>query len=253
MKKWIFCLVVGLGLLAFGAAVNGNDKTVRCDGQLMQPSDVCEYRTRGGDVTSSETYDEVKAGNESARRTFDTWGRWALLGGGLALTGLGVWGIVRTRRRRKAQDPTTADLFLQQQAAHSGAGYTQPPHTPPHGQDPPQAQYPPQAVQQPGPPAQQPRYGPGQQPQPAQQARFGPGQQPQPAQQARFGPGQQPQPAQAVPPWPPQQAPMPPGPPPPVGTPGYGTHPWGSAPPPPPPGPHPNFGPGADEDLTERY
>jgi hypothetical protein len=115
MKKWIFFLVVGISLLLFSTGAAGKDG-VRCDGELMSPGDICEYTDRTGDVTSRETYDEVKAGNEAAHRTFVMWGRWALLGGGLALTALGIWGIVRERRRRKAAGPTTADRHLQQQA-----------------------------------------------------------------------------------------------------------------------------------------
>ncbi|HEY0448188.1 hypothetical protein [Actinophytocola sp.] len=234
MKKWIFCLVIGLAMLAFSTGVGVNDGTVRCDGQIMNPGSVCEFRDRGGDVTSTQTYDEIKAGDAAAKKTFNSWGRWALLGGGLALTGLAGWGILRRRRQQKAQGPTTAGLYLQQQTAQSGAGYAHPAHTPAQGRPGQPGQYGP-----PGPYAPQP-------PQPWQQ-------QAPPQQQA----APQPQAPPEVQPWPPARGPQQPhqlpGPPPPVGQPGYGTHPWGSPPPATPPGPHPNFGPGADEELTERY
>jgi hypothetical protein len=112
MKKWIFFLVVGLALLTLSTGVSGNDKEVRCDGAIMSPGDVCETRSRTGSVTRTETYDEMKADKEAASKTFHTWGRWALLGGGLALAGLGAWGIVRERRKRKNAGPTTADMYL---------------------------------------------------------------------------------------------------------------------------------------------
>jgi hypothetical protein len=172
MKKWIFFLVVGIALLSLSTGAAGEDG-VRCDGALMSPGDVCEYTNRSGDVTSRQTYDEVEADTKAAHQTFVTWGRWALLGGGLALSVLGIWGIVRERRRRKAQGPSTADLYLQQQqqqAVPAGPGYAQPAHTPPP-QFPPQ--YAPQQYQQqptfpprppqapPAPPAANPDFGPG--------------------------------------------------------------------------------------------
>ncbi|HEY7596321.1 MAG TPA: hypothetical protein VH969_24460 [Actinophytocola sp.] len=166
MKKWIFFLVVGLVMLFFSTGVAGRDHEVRCDGELMLPGDVCEYTNRSGDVTSRETYDEVKEGNERAHHTFVTWGRWALLGGGLALSALGIWGIVRHRRRRKAAGPSTADLYFQQQAARSGAPAPHPQAQPPF---PPRQQFP-----HPGyPPPQQPR--PAGPPSPPGGTDFGPG------------------------------------------------------------------------------
>jgi len=174
MKKWIFFLVVGISLLLLSTGTAGKDG-VRCDGALMGPGDICEY-TRNGQVTSRETYDEVKESSEAAHHTFVTWGRWALLGGGLALTVLGIWGIVRERRRRKAAGPTTADLYLQQQAA-AAAGAPAPhapgrpqQYPPPQPQFAPQQQYPPQGYPQrppgpagnPAPPPGRPEdFGPG--------------------------------------------------------------------------------------------
>lgn len=191
MKKWILCLVVGISLLLLSTGAAG-DNEVRCDGALMQPGEICEYTNRSGDVTSQETYDEVKAGNEAAHQTFVTWGRWALLGGGLALTALGIWGITVQRRRRRNQGPTTADLYFQQQAAQ--AGTPAPPAYPPQQQFAPQQQ-----------PAQQ---QPAQQQAPQQQAQqYPPQQYP-----------QQPYPQQPVPPRPPQ----PQGGPPPAGNQEFG-------------------------------
>jgi hypothetical protein len=102
MKKWVVCLVVGIGMLAFSTGVGVNDTQVKCGSEIMGPGDVCE-ETRGGATVDTETYEEMKADNERARRTFNTWGRWALLGGGVVLTAAGVLGIVAVRRRRAAQ------------------------------------------------------------------------------------------------------------------------------------------------------
>jgi outer membrane biosynthesis protein TonB len=180
MTKWIVCLVLGLSLASLSTGAAGrDDNEVRCDGAIMSPGDLCETRSSTGSVTKTETYDEMKADQEAGKQTFETWGRWALLGGGLALAGLGVWGIVRERRRRKNAGPTTADMYLRQQGA-------QPPHmpVPQQGAQPPHMPVPQQQ------PAHPPQHHPGpQQQQPAQQ---------QPAQQqqqrpapgpAPFGPG----------------------------------------------------------------
>lgn len=168
MKKWIFCLVVGIALLSLSTGVAGDDG-VRCDGQPMVPGDVCEYRTRGGDVTSSQTYDEVKENNEAVHHTFVTWGRWALLGGGVLLTGFGIWGIVRTRRRRKAQGPSTADVYFQQQAAQSAPAGA-PAHPQAGPQYAPQQQFSPQ-----GHPPRQPQHPANPAPPPGDYGAFGPG------------------------------------------------------------------------------
>ena len=176
MKKWIFFLVVGLALLTLSTGVAGNDKEVRCDGAIMSPGDVCETRSSTGSVTKTETYDEMKADKEAASKTFHTWGRWALLGGGLALAGLGAWGIVRERRRRKNAGPTTADMYLRQGAQQNAQPGAQQPHMPaqqPHVAYPP-PQHNPAPPQHPGP----------QQPQPAQQQQQRPAPGPAP-----FGPG----------------------------------------------------------------
>jgi hypothetical protein len=171
MKKWIFFLVVGIALLSLSTGVAGQDG-VRCDGVLMSPGDICEYTNRSGDVTSQQTYDEVEADTKAAHQTFVTWGRWTLLGGGLALSVLGIWGIVRERRRRKAQGPSTADLNLRQQAAApAGPGYAQPAHTP-QPQYPPQYAQPQQHQQQPTFPPRPPQAHPGP---PAGNLDFGPG------------------------------------------------------------------------------
>jgi hypothetical protein len=182
MKKWILCLVVGISLLLLSTGAAGKDG-VRCDGDLMQPGDICEYHSRTGEVTSRETYDEVKADNEAAHQTFVTWGRWALLGGGLALSALGIWGITVQRRRRRNQGPTTADLYFQQQAAQSG-----PPAYPPQQQyAPPQQQ---QTPQQQAPQYPPPQYPPQQYPQqPVPPRPPQPQGAPPPAGHQDFGPG----------------------------------------------------------------
>ena len=152
MKKWVIALIVGLALLGLGAGVGVNDNTIKCGSEIMSPGDECE-ETRSGTTVGTKTYDEMKASNEAGQRTFNSWGRWVLLGGGLALTVLGVVGIVKERRRRANAGPTTADMHLaQQQQASSTPGQPQ------------QYSPPPQQQQQP------PQYSPGQQPaQPQQQ------------------------------------------------------------------------------------
>jgi hypothetical protein len=163
MKKWIFCLLAGLAMLTLSTGAGVNDDTVRCDGEIMSPGDVCEYRNRsGGHAIDSQTYDEMKANTEAGQRTFNSWGRWALLGGGLVLTGLGAWGAVRHRRRQKAAAPGTADPHVQQQAAESAPA----PQTGPQWQY-QQQQYAPHAY----PARQQPR----REGQPAVHGDFGPG------------------------------------------------------------------------------
>lgn len=112
MKRWIFCLVVGLVLLILGTGV-ATDTSVRCSGLLMSPGEVCQEATGSGKVTSRKTYDEVKREIDAAHRTFVTWGRWTMLGGGAALTALAGWGIAAHRRRGRNQGPTPADLFFQ--------------------------------------------------------------------------------------------------------------------------------------------
>jgi hypothetical protein len=176
MKKWIVFLIAGIALLTFSTGA-GSDTAVRCDGELMSPGEVCETTTRTGDVQSRETYDEVKKGNEAAHHTFVTWGRWAMLGGGAALTLLSIWGIAARRRRAKNQGPTTADMYFQQKAAQPQAAPQPQPQAAPQYQ--PQQQYSPQQYrpQQPfapqGAPPRPEQSGPAPAPSGAQD--FGPG------------------------------------------------------------------------------
>jgi hypothetical protein len=143
MKKWIVCLVVGISLLLLSTGA-ASDTAVRCDGELMSPGDICETTDRTGDVTSRETFDEVERDAKAAHQTFVTWGRWAMLGGGAALTALAIWGIAAQRRRKKNQGPTTADLYFQQQAAAQAAPPQAHPQQQHQYQQQPVQQYPPQ-------------------------------------------------------------------------------------------------------------
>ena len=165
MKKWVVFLVIGLAMAL--ASISPGDDRVECDGQPMVPGEICEFTNRSGDVTSQQTYDEVAESSASAHQAWVTWGRWTVLGIGIGLAGLGFWGVMRERRRRKAQGPSTADMYLQQQAAApAGPGYAQPAHTPPQPQYPPQQQYAQQQYQQPQqqswgtPPPPRPQGGP---------------------------------------------------------------------------------------------
>ena len=181
MKKWIVCLVIGLGLLALSSGVGINDNTIRCGSEIMSPGDVCE-ETRNGSVTETETYEEMKESKEAGQRTFNSWGRWALLGGGLLLTGLGIWGIVKVKRAKK-NEPYLGPGYTPGQAEPRQPGqpvgqYMQgmtplPPNLPGVQQGPPQGY----APQQQYPPQNQPppNYGPPQQQYPQQP--FGPGSQ----------------------------------------------------------------------------
>ncbi len=189
MKKWIVCLVIGLGLLSLSSGVGINDNTIRCGSEIMGPGDVCE-ETRNGSVTDTETYEEMKESKEATQRTFNSWGRWALLGGGALLTVLGIWGIVKVKRARK-NEPYLGPGYTPGQAEPRQPGqpvgqYMQgmtplPPvqQGPPQGYAPqPQPNYAPQQNQ---PPQQQsgqaphPNYGPPQRQYPQQP--FGPGSQ----------------------------------------------------------------------------
>lgn len=125
MRKWIFCLVVGLALLIVGIPLTGNP-VVRCAGVPMSPGEICQEASGSGEVASRKTYDDVKAETEAAQHTRVSWGRSALLGGGV-LTLLAVCGIVVRRRRRKNQGPTPGDLFFRRRAAAQAA----PPQRPP--------------------------------------------------------------------------------------------------------------------------
>jgi hypothetical protein len=226
MRKWIICVVVGLALLGLGSGVGVNDGRVMCGSEEMSPGDVCE-ETRRGVSMGTRTYEEMKADAEAGQQTFDSWGRWALLGGGLALTVLGAFGIVRLRRERASG------------GAAQGSPQVAAPGYPPAQ---PQSGFPP--AQPPGhPPAQAP---PGYPPVPAQQ-RPGfpqPGHPPaqhQPGFPQQRNPSAQPAPGQHQPGFPQQGQTAP------------GQHQQGQPPFPPPnrqPGPPPNqppheFGPGS--------
>ncbi len=109
MKKWVVALVIGVALLLLSTGANVNDSTITCGSEIMGPGDTCE-ETRGGTTVDTKTYAEMKADDEAAKRTFESWGRWALLGGGAVLTVLGIWGIVVTRRKRAAAGPPQAGM-----------------------------------------------------------------------------------------------------------------------------------------------
>jgi hypothetical protein len=162
MKKWVIALVFGVMLVSFGAGGGRNDSNlIYCGSEIMSPGDVCEETSRGS--TTTKTYAEMKASDEAGKRIFNSWGRWALLGGGVVLMGAGIAGIVATRRRRRNAGPTTADLHLaqarqQQQGQAYAPGPYQPGPPPSHAQQwgqPQQAPYPPQ----PQPQYQQPPQG----------------------------------------------------------------------------------------------
>jgi len=148
LRKWIVCVVIGVAMLSLSTGAGVNDGRIMCGGDEMYPGDVCE-ETRGGATVDTKTYEEMRTSNENGQRVFNSWGRWALLGGGLVLVVLGGVGIVRVRRQRAAGG---------QNAVLAAAG-AQPPHT----------RYPPSAFpqgQQFAPPQGNPQYGPphGQQP-----------------------------------------------------------------------------------------
>jgi hypothetical protein len=171
MKKWVVCLVIGLGMLAFSTGVGINDNTIRCGSEIMGPGDVCE-ETRAGSVTDTETYEEMKAGKEARQRTFNSWGRWALLGGGLLLTGLGIWGIVKVKRQRKAGNTPgqTGPREPGQQHIQGPPAMHPGPQPQPNYAPPPQQGYAPQPPHPNYAPPPQGNYPPPQQP-------FGPGSQ----------------------------------------------------------------------------
>lgn len=138
MKKWVFALCVGVALLALGARTDVNDSTITCGSETMYPGDVCE-ETRAGSTVDTKTYEEMKASSEAGKRIFNSWGRWALLGGGALLTIAGIAGIVIIRRRRKAaagvQQPHPAGPAAYPPPAQpyvlpQGGGHYGPPHPP---------------------------------------------------------------------------------------------------------------------------
>jgi hypothetical protein len=194
MKKWIVSLVIGVALVLIGTGAGVNGDTIKCGSETMLPGDTCE-ESRGGSTVDTRTYAEMKADKEAGQRTFDSWGRWAFLGGGVALAVLGIGGIVATRRKRAAAGPTTADLHLARQHAAQQPGYPQQPVSgqlnqfAPAPQGPavgrPTGGYPQHGVQHPGyrPGPAAPR-GPGQPVAPYRQ-----GATPPPRQAYDFGPG----------------------------------------------------------------
>lgn len=198
MAKWIVCLVIGLGMLSLSSGAGINDNTIRCGSDIMGPGDVCE-ETRAGSVVDTQTYEEMKESKEAGQRIFNSWGRWALLGGGLILTVLGIWGIVKVKRQRKEPRPGEPNQSHPRQPSHVSPAQQQtnyappvnyapqplPTHAPPVNHAPPrQSTYAPPPPATYGPPPQQQGYYPPPQP----QQPFGPGaQQP----QQPFGPGSQ--------------------------------------------------------------
>ena len=191
MRKWVVCLVVGLAMLTLSTGAGVNDSRIMCGSDVMYPGDVCE-ETRRGATVDTKTYEEMKTSKENGQRTFNSWGRWALLGGGLALAVLGGYGIVRVRRERasggQAAQAMAGPGFPPAQPARPQAGFTQA-----------------QPGHQPGfPPAQsgQAQPQPGYSPQPGHPPARQPGHPPVPAHAPHSGPRF---PAQGRPPFPPPQ------------------------------------------------
>lgn len=114
---------------------------ITCGSDVMHPGDVCE-ETRRGVVTDTYTYADAVAEREAGARNFAAKGRWIQLGLGSGLIVLAATGIVLTKRRRARRPPTTADLYLQQQAAwQRQQQQPQWPAQPAHFQHPPQQAY----------------------------------------------------------------------------------------------------------------
>jgi len=148
MKKWVFALCVGLALLALGSGAGKDGDTIKCGSETMYPGSVCE-ETRAGNTVDTKTYAEMRESKEAGQRIFNSWGRWALLGGGSVLTIAGIFGIVTTRRRR-----AKAAAGIQQPAGPTyPPGQPNAPHVPPQGghYGPPQQYYPPQGFGPTGP------------------------------------------------------------------------------------------------------
>lgn len=142
MKKWVFALVIGV-MMAIGAGADVSDDVIKCGSEIMGPGDVCE-ETRGGTTVETRTYDEMKESSEARARMFETWGRWALLGGGLVLAIAGLTGILATRRRRAAaaaQPQGRQPQFAPPQPMRNAPYQPNAPHVP-HQQN---ASYPPNA------------------------------------------------------------------------------------------------------------
>jgi hypothetical protein len=117
MKKWIFCLVLGVVFLIGSTGwLRADEKPteITCGNETMHPGDVCQ-ETRRGVTVDTETYEE-KVREAAAEPTFANTGRWVMLGIGLGLECLGIAGMVITKRRRARRPLTTADLALNPQA-----------------------------------------------------------------------------------------------------------------------------------------
>ena len=166
MKKWVFALIIGIAMLSLGARTDVGSSTITCGSETMSPGDVCE-ETRGGVTTDTKTYDEMKESQEAGARTFNSWGRWALLGAGGVLTIVGIFGIVVVRRRRaaaaahpQALQPQTVQPQAAQPRFVPPQQTTNAPNQPyspsaPYPQQMPQQQYSPQVPSQPSHPRQQ--------------------------------------------------------------------------------------------------
>jgi hypothetical protein len=150
VKKWVIALVIGV-MMALGSAANVSENdTIKCGSATMGPGDVCE-ESRGGSTVETRTYDEMKESSEARARMFNSWGRWALLGAGLALAIAGLAGIRATRKRRAATAAGQPQAVPTQFAPPQQAPYPQVPHQ----QYPPAVQNTPYPQQQPYPPQQQ--------------------------------------------------------------------------------------------------
>lgn len=164
VKWWIVLLVFG-GVVAVGVTGiyrgDGKPGEIKCGSEIMQPGDVCQ-ETRRGRVTDTQTYEAKVEEIRVGAKNFDSKGRWIQFGIGLGFMAIAVTGMIVTKRRRARKPPTTADLYLQQQAA-----WQQQPAQPAHFQQPPQ--WHPQHVQQQ--PYQQQPYQ-QQQPYPPQQRQY---------------------------------------------------------------------------------
>lgn len=154
-------LVLGVLLTASGTGIgrdSGGPGEITCGSDVMGPGDVCE-ETRRGVVTDTYTYAEKVQDEKDSAAAFAKTGRWVQLGLGIGMILIATVGIVLTKRRRARQAPTTADLYLQQQAQQ------RPPVAQPvHSQQVPYPQhYPQQPYQQPYPPQQHYQQPPQQQ------------------------------------------------------------------------------------------
>jgi hypothetical protein len=76
-------------------------------------------------VTSTKTYEEIKASDEALAHWFDSRGQWTLLTGGVAFAALGARGTVAPQRRQDAPS-------RREQTARLAVRYARPPSRPPH-------------------------------------------------------------------------------------------------------------------------